>query len=194
MKTAIFSSILTVGLGLSAWAAGTPMDIAEGESLVIDDFADGNLNGWAFYSDDSNPNDGIGASTWDTSLVDVDINLAPGMDGVAAKALHFDFTLDKGKYMYDPYVEMYVQLADEGASLDLSRCSEIQYEYRGGVGVGPWNHSFRIVGDTNVVNVEYDYHSTTLYSLSVDIWQTASITWNSLDQAGWGQEQDLDLV
>ena len=41
MKTAILSSILTVGLGASAWAEGTPLDIAVGDSVIIDDFADG---------------------------------------------------------------------------------------------------------------------------------------------------------
>ena len=192
MKNAILSSILTAGLGISAWAAGTPMEIAEDASLVIDDFADENLNGWAFITD----NGDLGKSTLETSLVDVVINLAPGTDGVAAKALHFDFTLDKGAYQYNPYVEMFVQLADDGSSLDLSSCSEIQYEYRGGVGVGPYNHAFRVVGDTNVANVGYNYHSTTLSGYSVDMgWKTASIKWNVLRQAnGWGTIQDIDLV
>ena len=44
MKTAILSSILTVGLGASAWAEGTPLDIAVGDSIVIDNFADEDLN------------------------------------------------------------------------------------------------------------------------------------------------------
>ena len=82
MKTAILSSILTVGLGASAWAAGTPLNIAVGDSVIIDDFADGdynsNLGPWVFSKAET--------SSLDTSIVDE--------SGV--KALKLDYTVSSG--------------------------------------------------------------------------------------------------
>ena len=89
MKTAILSSILTVGLGASAWAAGTPLNIAVGDSVIIDDFADGdynsNLGPWVFSKAET--------SSLDTSIVDE--------SGV--KALKLDYTVSSGFIMPKDY-------------------------------------------------------------------------------------------
>ncbi|SHK98727.1 Por secretion system C-terminal sorting domain-containing protein [Fibrobacter sp. UWT2] len=176
MKTAIFSSILTVGLGASAWAA-TPVEIPMGGTLVIDNFANADANSalgpWDIYPDAS------GKTTLDTSFVS-----NAGVNGTS-NALRLDYSLDGSNVLgYDPFVEAAVYVDKNSAAADFSNCNEIQYEYRGNYG-----HSFRVIGDVDVAS---DYHHTMLDGEYT--WQTATIHWNDLYQAGWGIDGDIDYV
>ena len=176
MKTAIFSSILTVGLGASAWAA-TPVEIPMGGTLVIDNFANADANSalgpWDIYPDAS------GKTTLDTSFVS-----NAGVNGTS-NALRLDYSLDGSNVLgYDPFVEVAVYVDKNSAAADFSNCNEIQYEYRGNYG-----HSFRVIGDVDVAS---DYHHTMLDGEYT--WQTATIHWNDLYQAGWGIDGDIDYV
>ena len=176
MKTAIFSSILTVGLGASAWAA-TPVEIPMGGTLVIDNFANADANSalgpWDIYPDAS------GKTTLDTSFVS-----NAGVNGTS-NALRLDYSLDGSNVLeYDPFVEAAVYVDKNSAAADFSNCNEIQYEYRGNYG-----HSFRVIGDVDVAS---DYHHTMLDGEYT--WQTATIHWNDLYQAGWGIDVDIDYV
>ena len=103
MNTRFLGILVTVGLSFSAFAnAGTPLDIASEDSLVVDNFADGdytsNLGKWVFPNDNG---DG-GGSTVKTSIVDATTNIGP------AKALKLDYTLSRKKLDYEPFVEAQV--------------------------------------------------------------------------------------
>ena len=183
MRTAIFSTLLTVGLGASAWAS-TPLYIATDDSLVIDDFADGDMlsNQGGFWYAFSDVDDG-GATSYELSIA-----AHTDENNNSFNALKLDFTLDKGGYMYSPWAEIQVKLGGDGSALNLSNCKEIRYDYRGGTGLG-LVHTFRIVGDQTVYDVAYYYHSKTLYGMTANEsgWQTASIKWSELKQAQWGE-------
>ena len=185
MNTRFLGILVTVGLSFSAFAnAGSPFDIASDDSLVVDNFADGdytsNFGKWAFANDNG---DG-GGSTVKTSIVDATTNIGP------AKALKLDYTLSKKKLEYSPFVEAQVALSGDGSAVDLSKCTEIRYEYYVG---GPRFHYFRVMGDTNVVNVAYNYHYVTVYGNAE--WQTASVKWGELRQAtGWGNRANIEDV
>ena len=187
MNTRFLGILVTVGLSFSAMAnASTPLDIASEDSLLVDDFADGDyqskLGKWVFMDDNG---DG-GGSTLKTSVVDA-------MTSGSTKALKLDFKLDQKELDYAPFVEAQVSLAADGSAVDLTNCSEIRYDFYGGLGRGPWIHSFRVVGDTNVVNVEYNYHHKEV--LGLPMWQKAVIKWNELNQAyGWGKEASIEDV
>ena len=151
MNTRFVGILVTVGLSFSAFAnAGTPLDIASEDSLVVDNFADGdyssNLGKWIFPNDNG---DG-GGSTVKTSIVDATTNIGP------AKALKLDYTLSRKKLEYEPFVEAQVALSGDGSAVDFSKCSEIRYEYYVGEGSDMSRHSFRVIGDTNVVDVAYN--------------------------------------
>ena len=188
MNTRFLGILVTVGLSFSAFAnAGTPLDIASEDSLLVDDFADGdytsNLGKWVFPNDNG---DG-GGSTVKTSIVDATTNIGP------AKALKLDYTLSRKKLDYEPFVEAQVSLAGDGSAVDLSKCTEIRYEYYVGKESYMSRHFFRVIGDTNAVNVAYNYHNKTVYGGGG--WQTAVIKWGDLRQAsGWGEKADIGVV
>ncbi len=187
MNTRFLGILVTVGLSFSAFAnAGTPLDIASDDSLVVDNFADGdytsNLGKWVFPNDNGNG----GGSTVKTSIVDATTNIGP------AKALKLDYTLSRKKLDYEPFVEAQVSLAGDGSAVDLSKCTEIRYEYYVGKESYMSRHSFRVIGDTNVVDVAYNYHHVDMYGESM--WQTAVIRWGNLRQDGWGLKADIGVV
>ncbi|SMP56376.1 InlB B-repeat-containing protein [Fibrobacter sp. UWB10] len=174
MKTAILSSILTVGLGASAWAEGTPLDIAVGDSVIIDDFADGdynsNLGPWVFSKAET--------SSLDTSIVDE--------SGV--KALKLDYTVSSGfimpkdypygMQMSEGYVEAKVLLDESQNAIDLSSCTEIRFDYK-----QPQNsmvmmitQSFAVI-DGNGQAYSKSLNSAMYYNQS---FQTARIKWTDL--------------
>ena len=180
MKTAILSSILTVGLGASAWAEGTPLDIAVGDSIVIDNFADEDLNSafgeWLIYPDEGGK----------TTVTQTFVSNA-GVDG-ASKALRVDYSLDgSGTLGYDPYIEIKAALSNDNSTKDLSNCNEIAYDYRGNV-----EHYFKVASDIDVAS---NFHRKRVGQNSS--WRTAKIHWSELNQDEinwWGIEASINDV
>ena len=180
MKTAILSSILTVGLGASAWAAGTPLNIAVGDSIVIDNFADEDLNSafgeWLIYPDEGGK----------TTVTQTFVSNA-GVDG-ASKALRVDYSLDgSGTLGYDPYIEIKAALSNDNSTKDLSNCNEIAYDYRGNV-----EHYFKVASDIDVAS---NFHRKRVGQNSS--WRTAKIHWSELNQDEinwWGIEASINDV
>ena len=172
MKTAILSSILTVGLGASAWAEGTPLDIAVGDSVIIDDFTDGdynsNLGPWVFSKAES--------SSLDTSIVDE--------SGV--KALKLNYTVSSGfimpkDYPYgggmsEGYVEAKVFLDENQNAIDLSSCTEFRFDYKQQNSMMMITPSFTVI-DGNGQAYTKSLNSAMYYNQS---FQTARIKWTDL--------------
>ncbi len=176
MNTKSIGAVLTFGLCASAWAA-TPIEIPLGGTLVIDNFANADANSalgpWDIYPDAS------GKTTLDTSFVS-----NAGVNGTS-NALRLNYYLEGYDILdYDPFVEAAVYVNKSSAAVDFSDCNEIQYEYRSNN-----EHSFRVIGDVDVAS---DYHHTMLDGEYT--WQTATIHWNDLYQAGWGKPGDIDYV
>ena len=180
MKTAILSSILTLGLGTSVWAEGTPLDIAVGDSVVVDNFADEDLNStfgeWMVYPDEGGK----------TTVTQTFVSNA-GVDG-ASKALRVDFSLDgSGILGYDPYIEFKTTLSKDNSTKDLSNCNEIAYDYRGNV-----DHYFKVASDIDVAS---NFHRKWISENSS--WKTAKIHWSELNQyeiEWWGIEASINDV
>ena len=113
--------------------------------MLVDNFEDGNYTSlwnspWGIYNDNK---DG-GQSTIDTSLV---------AGNSSSKAIQISYTLTKANYEYSPFVGLVVAAnADTVTTEDLSACTAIQYDYKGGA------HDFRVEPNQKDINVEYNYH------------------------------------
>lgn len=93
--------------------------------------------------------------------------------------------LDAGKYEYDPYVDLVLELDSNGA-YDLSSCTSIKYNYKGA------DHLFKVVmyNDYAGAVTDFNYHKTSKAASSS--WTTATISWTSLAQeSGWGTKAAL---
>lgn len=145
--------------------------------LLVDNFEDGNYTSlwnspWGIYNDNK---DG-GQSTIDTSLV---------TGNSSSKAIQITYRLTKANYEYSPYVGLVVSAnADETTTEDLSACTAIQYDYKGGA------HDFRVESS---VDVEYNYHKSAAQSSNG--WKTRTVYWTDLAQeTGWGRVASIDDV
>ena len=147
------------------------------KTLVVDNFEDGNYTSlwnspWGIYND----NDKQANSTIDTAMVS---------GNGSSKAVQITYRLDKGTYEYSPFVGLVVSAnADEVTTEDLSACTAIQYDYKGGA------HDFRVESS---VDVEYNYHKSAAQSSNG--WKTRTVYWTDLAQeTGWGRVASIDDV
>lgn len=147
------------------------------KTLVVDNFEDGNYTSlwnspWGIYND----NDKQANSTIDTAMVS---------GNGSSKAVQITYRLDKGTYEYSPFVGLVVSAnADETTTEDLSACTAIQYDYKGGA------HDFRVESS---VDVEYNYHKSAAQSSNG--WKTRTVYWTDLAQeTGWGRVASIDDV
>ena len=147
MNTKIAGTLMTICLGISAWA-GAQFPIAEGDSVFIDDFADGNYTSnfgpWEISTDTSS------ATTFEKSIVQGEESF---------NFLRVDYTLaprtvtlpPSGIQMTNPFIEIKVLLDEGGNPVDLSSCTEIHYDYRStGTMMMMGSYSFGIIGGENV--------------------------------------------
>lgn len=179
MDTKTIGTLLAIGIGSFAWAA-TPVEIALGESLLIDDFADENmqsaLGAWSVYPDAS------GESTVQHSFVS-----KAGVNG-ASKALRVDYSLNGYDILnYEPFMEIKAFVGRDSTARDMSSCNEIQYDYRGN-----HDHWFKVVSN---IDVEDNYHRQDFYGSRS--WNTAVVRWNNLyqyDLGVWGREANINDV
>ena len=145
--------------------------------LLVDNFEDGNYTSlwnspWGIYNDNK---DG-GQSTIDTALV---------TGNSSSKAIQITYRLTKANYEYSPYVGLVVSAnADEVTTEDLTACTAIQYDYKGGA------HDFRVESS---IDVGYNYHKKGVNSSTG--WKTQTIYWTDLAQeTGWGTTASIGDV
>ena len=148
--------------------------------LLVDNFEDGNYtslwNGpWGIYNDNK---DG-GQSTIDTALVS---------GNGSSKAIQITYHLTKANYEYSPFVGLVVAAnADTVTTEDLSACTAIQYDYKGGA------HDFRVEPNQDNINVEYNYHKIAVNASNS--WKTQTVYWDGLAQeSGWGKTASISEV
>ena len=179
----------------------TAVNIAVGDSWVIDDFEDGDeisLQGgqWFVYDDnDSFDRDSVSYKSQISKMVAVN-----GTAGNVLNVLYKRDCKDDGKdeegYRYcRGWLGVGVSLAEKGKSVDLSQCNAIQYDYRGGV------HSFRIesVYDKDEKYLERRFGSsekwTTVTVYRSDLWygsvspdlaftHATQMIWNDMEGEG----------
>lgn len=145
--------------------------------LLVDNFEDGNYTSlwnspWGIYNDNK---DG-GQSTIDTALV---------TGNSSSKAIQITYRLTKANYEYSPYVGLVVSAnADEVTTEDLSACTAIQYDYKGGA------HDFRVESS---IDVGYNYHKVAVNASNS--WKTQTVYWDALAQeSGWGKTASISEV
>ena len=152
------------------------LEIAEGEGFVIDDFEDGDVasnlgTSWHVYSDNGvclydykGYCERYGESTISQQVVE---------DVEHGNVLHVG-------YVIDDWAGIGLPLAATGA-LDLSQCSAIQYDYRGGA------HKFRIESPYGVD----DQHFHRWVEAS-DEWTTATLYWSEFEN--YYMDLSIDVV
>ena len=152
------------------------LEIADGEDFVIDDFDDGDLasnlgTSWHVYSDNGaclyeykGYCERYGESTISQQVVE---------DVERGNVLHVEYDIDE-------WAGIGLPLAASGA-LDLSQCSAIQYDYRGGA------HKFRIESPYGVD----DQHFHRWVEAS-DEWTTATLYWSEFEN--YYMDLSIDVV
>ena len=148
--------------------------------LLVDNFEDGNYTSlwnspWGIYNDNK---DG-GQSTIDTALV---------TGNSSSKAIQITYRLTKANYEYSPFVGLVVAAnADTVTTEDLSACTAIQYDYKGGA------HDFRVEPNQDHIDVEYNYHKIAVNASNS--WKTQTVYWDGLAQeSGWGKTASISSV
>ncbi|MBO5531281.1 MAG: hypothetical protein J5977_02340 [Fibrobacter sp.] len=171
----------------SAWASAPLVQIAENESLLIDDFEDGdynsNLGVWESFT-----GEGYNA-TFGRSIVD--------SEEKNSKVLRIDYEFqDEQENNGWEWMETRVLVANY-TSLDFSNCTEIKFDYKAAYqnnsAYDNWlDLRFRVEGDDKNAYVETDYHSIPLDAS--DDWQTVTVHWNDFFQDGWGINLPVETV
>ena len=152
------------------------LQIAEGEGFVIDDFEDGDVSSnlgtsWLVYSDN-------GTCLYDYKgycerYGESTISQQVAEDMEHGKVLHIEYDIDE-------WAGVGLPLAATGA-LDLSQCSAIQYDYRGGT------HKFRVESPYGVD--DQHYHRWVAAS---DEWTTATLYWSEFEN--YYMDLSIDVV
>ena len=173
MNTKIAGTLMTICLGISAWA-GAQFPIAEGDSVFIDDFADGNYTSnfgpWEISTDTSS------ATTFEKSIVQGEESF---------NFLRVDYTLaprtvtlpPSGIQMTNPFIEIKVLLDEGGNPVDLSSCTEIHYDYRSTGTMMMGSYSFGIIGGENADTLSVSSMP------GVSGWIPATIKWSNFEAA-----------
>ena len=148
--------------------------IAEGETVLIDDFEDGNfVSNWggkiSYYSD---------ADEGGSSDLSYDI-----IDGDNSKNLKLNYMLDGGKLGYS-YAGLVMAVAEEGSTRNLSSCKVLRYEYKGAA------HNFRVQSD---IDVGYQYHQKE-FGKTTDWTQVTIALATDLEQPNWQTTIKADIA
>ena len=157
-----------------------PTNQGSTENLLIDDFEDG--DGTSALGDPwfTGTDAGTGAeSTIEPGAKDAEGHPKPTKtDNGSKNALSFVYSLKKGSYAWDPFVNWGVHLP---AGKDYSKYTGISYRYKGG------DHSIRV--ETSDVK-DNDYHIKKMNS--TDEWTPVTVEFSKLEQEGWGAPVTFD--
>ena len=164
--------------------AATPVNIAVGGTWVIDDFEDGDqisLQGgaWLAYRDSGSTNTEISNSIVANGNTGHALKVSYNRDCVV---YHEDGKVDD--YDCDGWLGTGVQLAANDASVDLTQCNVIQYDYRGGT------HKFSVESVYGTIRYGKDDEQRTVEVGASDTWKTISLYRSDF----WGNRFITDLA
>ncbi len=160
---------------------------------LIDDLEDGdNVTKWGgeWYTYNDNvmvpDTNGLGASviTPLTSIGPPKVYFTPTAGGAIASTAYgakITFSLNKGTFLYLPFVGIGFNLRADEAQHNLSSCTQIEYKYKG------YGHRFRVESGA-VTNS--NFHGM-VEPASDASWTTVSLTFAQLAQEDWGQLADV---
>lgn len=172
-----FGAALTL-LSANTIAAAPLLNIAENDTLLIDDFEDGDFNSELGIWETFNKEDYV--TTFERSIVD--------SDKKHGKVLRISYEFPDAAEQQNgnwEWVETRVQVAPGLESRDFSNCTEILFDYR-----APFQSDyseldlrFRVEGDEINAYVETNYHFARLEAS--DEWQSVKFHWSDFEQEGW---------
>jgi len=168
---------------LEAFTNKTVTNLVEAPTMLIATADNGNLTNfhtaWFAFNDAGNN----GASVTSPVADEYFFMSADGANGTDSTAA-ITYTLDKGTYLYDPFVGMGFNLSlVEGEAFNLTGTTGISFFHKG----PPCTIT---VGMTTVVD-----YCTYSYTVTEDAtWTQHSINWNQFTQPGWGTQVAFDVA
>ena len=181
MNTSIMYSTIALGLAATLYAAENPaLNIETGGTLLLDDFEDGDLvskyGPWKFSGDfASDPNDGVGESTITLKVVTSED------EGHSGKILQIDYSLSKGTYRYDPFVQATLYMDADDGSYDISACSQIEYDYKGAA------HKVRLMSTLSeaIGGGDWAYYEMSVGASKDNSWDHAVLNLDQFKRPSW---------
>ena len=146
MKTLTQLSIIALGLAAAVYAANPVLEAQEGNTLLIDNFEDGDLTSELGPWVSENDNGDGGKSTIETKVV-------ASEDEDHGKVLQMDYSLDEGTLSYNPQVMTFVTFDAEAGSYDVSNCQQLEYDYKGA------SHKVRLLSPLNKT-ADYNFYQS----------------------------------
>ena len=181
MNTSIMYSTIALGLAATLYAAENPaLNIETGGTLLLDDFEDGDLvskyGPWKFSGDfASDPNDGVGESAITPKVVTSED------EGHSGKILQIDYSLSKGTYRYDPFVQATLYMDADDGSYDISACSQIEYDYKGAA------HKVRLMSTLSeaIGGGDWAYYEMSVGASKDNSWDHAVLNLDQFKRPSW---------
>ena len=182
MKNAFKYSAMALGLATAVYAASNPvLDVDEGNTLLIDNFEDGDLVSELGDWIPENDNGDGGLSTIDVKVVD-------SGDEDYGKVLQIDYSLNKGKLTYNPQVMTFVTFDEKRNSYDVSNCLAIEYDYKGA------SHKVRLFSPLNVETFDYNFYQSNDMDESSE-WSHQVLSLSSdFRWPGWGARISIEDI
>ena len=187
--------VLFLGVGSFAWAATVANfdDLKDGATLLIDDFSDGDLTSNLGYPWKTNMDaaGGEGTSVQKPEITTGNTSSAIA-NGEPFNALKMAYVLgtpceDEGCYTPLVSISAYVAPVDDDVPTgrDISRCSELHYDYRGA------NHVV-ILYDYDAPDIGYMTHQSRLMKSSEN-WTSVKIVLKGMSVPDWVEEEPRDI-
>ena len=174
-------SAMALGLATAVYAATNPvLDVDEGNTLLIDNFEDGNLTSELGNWISENDNGDGGLST-------IDVKVVASGDEDYGKVLQIDYSLDRGVLEYEPQVMVFVTMDEKVNSYDVSNCLAIEYDYKGA------SHKVRLLSPLNKESDYNFYQSNQLDESSEWTHQVLPLS-TAFRWPGWGARISIEDI
>jgi peptidoglycan/xylan/chitin deacetylase (PgdA/CDA1 family)/lysophospholipase L1-like esterase len=160
-------------------------NIPPDKHAMISDCENGNLTnlGTPWYSFTDN---GEGGASTIVPAQGETFNMTPGGADGTGYAVKVDFTLDKGSYIYDPFVGFGFNLNEPiGNTL-------IPYDLTGSTGISFYHKGNPVSIQIGLSSVT-DYNNYSYSGIQVhEEWEKVTVFWNEFFQASWGAQVNFD--
>ena len=166
MNTSIMYSTIALGLAATLYAAEN-----EDGDLVS------KYGPWKFSGDfaSANPDDGVGESAITPKVVTSED------EGHSGKILQIDYSLSKGTYRYDPFVQATLYMDADDGSYDISACSQIEYDYKGAA------HKVRLMSTLSeaIGGGDWAYYEMSVGASKDNSWDHAVLNLDQFKRPSW---------